>query len=569
MTSFFTLVEGDDHVGVCSNSGSKHLVLSRFDGTIKVTDQRPSGRETKILFVLGVFSLPTLHLAVVTEARAGCEVDGVVTLRVATGVHLVPVETKRRGYDPALEAEYRSLLETVFASEGLLFDARGGDPTHCVQRRGQHAPDLRFHWNRAATQPLVAAGAAHLVQPCAYGFCASRRVGGTTLAVISRRSCLRTGRRYTVRGLDESGNAANFVETEMVVSDGRTVSSLVQVRGSIPLLWTQKVNFKYTPKIALDPSPARQAAAFGSHFAELFRIYGRQTCVSLINLKGVEKTMADAYSAEMARFGSPNARLIAFDFHKECAKMRYDRLSVLMADLKPDLATHGHFEAQVGSLDKPDRVQGGTVRTNCIDCLDRTNVVQSVIARAFVAERLGQPGAAQLSPPELEAAFKVLWAENGDGVSRQYSGTGAMKADFTRTGKRTMMGALEDGQKSLTRYFLNNLHDGHAHDALELFVGAYLPAFGVDPFVERRSAKFKVNLAFTFAFLFLGLAALALYGIEGTVNKAAWVVFWATCFVIVLQGIKVNGFSLVDKPVLHLLKPGPGHHTQVGNKKTV
>jgi hypothetical protein len=39
---------------------------------------------------------------------------------------------------------------------------------------------------------------------------------------------------------------------------------------------------------------------------------------------------------------------------------------------------------------------------------------------------------------------------------RQYAGTGALKSGFTRTGKRTLGGLLDDGAKSVTRYYLNN-----------------------------------------------------------------------------------------------------------------
>ena len=31
-----------------------------------------------------------------------------------------------------------------------------------------------------------------------------------------------------------------------------------------------------------------------------------------------------------------------------------------------------------------------------------------------------------------------MWANTGDFLSKQYAGTGALKADFTRIGKRTM-----------------------------------------------------------------------------------------------------------------------------------
>lgn len=46
-------------------------------------------------------------------------------------------------------------------------------------------------------------------------------------------------------------------------------------------------------------------------------------------------------------------------------------------------------------------------------------------------------------------------------MSIQYTGTPALKTDFTRTGKRTKAGAINDGINSVKRYFLNNFYDGH------------------------------------------------------------------------------------------------------------
>jgi len=45
-------------------------------------------------------------------------------------------------------------------------------------------------------------------------------------------------------------------------------------------------------------------------------------------------------------------------------------------------------------------------------------------------------------------------------MSIQYSGTNALKTDFTRTGKRTKMGAMNDLQNSIVRYVKNNFKDG-------------------------------------------------------------------------------------------------------------
>lgn len=67
-----------------------------------------------------------------------------------------------------------------------------------------------------------------------------------------------------------------------------------------------------------------------------------------------------------------------------------------------------------------------------------------------------------------------MWADNADMISIQYSGTGALKTDFTRTGKRTKMGVAKDGINSLTRYYKNNFADGFRQDSLDLFLGNYI-----------------------------------------------------------------------------------------------
>ncbi len=62
---------------------------------------------------------------------------------------------------------------------------------------------------------------------------------------------------------------------------------------------------------------------------------------------------------------------------------------------------------------------------------------------------------------DLEVIFRNFWTDNGDQLSILYSGTKALKTDFTRTGKRTMKGALMDGKHSIQRYYINQFRDGY------------------------------------------------------------------------------------------------------------
>ena len=86
-----------------------------------------------------------------------------------------------------------------------------------------------------------------------------------------------------------------------------------------------------------------------------------------------------------------------------------------------------------------------------MDCLDRSNVVMSNFARRAIEIQLT---GLNIDPTKLETSLNfmnLLWADNGDAVSKQYSSTAALKGDFTRTKKRNISGALADLGLTLTR----------------------------------------------------------------------------------------------------------------------
>ncbi|XP_052831657.1 phosphatidylinositide phosphatase SAC2 isoform X1 [Octopus bimaculoides] len=71
------------------------------------------------------------------------------------------------------------------------------------------------------------------------------------LTIISRRSRHRAGTRSKKRGLEESGACANYVETEQILQFPPHLVSFVQVRGSVPVFWSQS-GFKYRPPPRLE-----------------------------------------------------------------------------------------------------------------------------------------------------------------------------------------------------------------------------------------------------------------------------------------------------------------------------
>ena len=85
--------------------------------------------------------------------------------------------------------------------------------------------------------------------------------------------------------------------------------------------------------------------------------------------------------------------------------------------------------------------------------------MQDIFSRLAVEQYLRNLFPAWATSEILLGAHRTLWAENGDALSRIYAGTGALNTSFTRSGKRTLAGALSDATKSVSRMYISNFVD--------------------------------------------------------------------------------------------------------------
>lgn len=295
---------------------------------------------------------------------------------------------------------------------------------------------------------------------------------GFNITVISRRSTKRAGLRYLRRGINQDGFVANMVETEQLLSpvdydDSSKVHSFLQLRGSIPLFFSQSpYAIKPVPVLQYSDETNRQAAQ--NHFERLTRNYGSVLAVNLVEKHGVESKIGNRYEntieylnqstsdAEVSQKSSEDNKAAPlefewFDFHEACRGMKFENVSVLLSNVKGRLEGFGSTRLQG---DQVLQAQTGIVRTNCMDCLDRTNVCQSSFARHMLEVQLKEEGFDMSQQVDQETTwFNTLWADNGDAVSKQYASTAAMKGDYTRTKKRDYRGALNDFSLSLARFY--------------------------------------------------------------------------------------------------------------------
>jgi len=136
-----------------------------------------------------------------------------------------------------------------------------------------------------------------------------------TVALISRRSRNRAGTRYKRRGVDENGHVANYVETEQILLFDQHVISFVQLRGSVPVYWSQP-GFKYRPPPQIDRGPEETKLAFQRHFERELSIYEKQCIVSLVEQGGKEKVVGDAFSEQIIQLNESHLTYVTFDFHE-------------------------------------------------------------------------------------------------------------------------------------------------------------------------------------------------------------------------------------------------------------
>ena len=158
---------------------------------------------------------------------------------------------------------------------------------------------------------------------------------------MSRRSRFRAGTRYFTRGIDPDGHVGNYNETEQIIStENNSKTAFVQTRGSIPLFWAEVNNLKYIPDMqVMERSDA--ISALRLHLEEQVSVYGSQSLVNLVNSKGHEQQVKEGYEKNVALAAVPSVQYHHFDFHKECRHMRWDRISILLDQLTPELDEKG------------------------------------------------------------------------------------------------------------------------------------------------------------------------------------------------------------------------------------
>uniref|UniRef100_A0A667Z4G2 FIG4 phosphoinositide 5-phosphatase n=1 Tax=Myripristis murdjan TaxID=586833 RepID=A0A667Z4G2_9TELE len=365
----------------------------------------------------------------------------------------------------------------IFEDEGL--------PTQVVYGL-QNEPYFKYVWNGKLLERVKDTVHHDWLMYIIHGFCGQSKLliygRPVHITLIARRSSRFAGTRFLKRGANCEGDVANEVETEQIIHDASVMSftagsysSYVQVRGSVPLYWSQDISTMMPkPPIRLDQAdPYAHVAAL--HFDQMLQRFGSP--IIILNLvKKREKRKHEKILSEelypavtnLNQFLPPDHCIdyIAWDMarytkSKLCNVL--DRLGMIAENV---VKRTGFFT--------------GVLRTNCVDCLDRTNTAQFMVGKCALAYQLYALG--MIDKPKLQfdtdcvRLFEELYEDHGDTLSLQYGGSQLVHRVKTYRKIAPWTQHSKDIMQTLSRYYSNAFSDADRQDAINLFLQVYQPS---------------------------------------------------------------------------------------------
>ncbi|KAI9598359.1 SacI homology domain-containing protein [Syncephalis fuscata] len=446
------------------------------------------------------------------------------------------------------ESRYVNIFQSVDLNQNFYF-SYAYDLTNTLQRNMTRDPsespkhNPMFMWNHYLVASAFPNLDSNWVLPVVHGFvdqrCLDMLGHDVYLTLIARRSRHFAGTRFLKRGANDRGYVANDVETEQIVHDTRFTSmhqpnrqpngnpgytAYVQHRGSIPLNWSQDTsNMARKPPIHLNVvDPYYSAAA--RHFDNMFARYG--TPVIVLNLvKKREKTrreviLLDEFTEAVNYLNQflPDGKIqyIAWDMSRAFKSEKEDVISMLEKIGEDALQETGFFHSgpephinkirretdgtgePLHGMNAPHQRQHGVVRTNCIDCIDRTNAAQFVIGKCAFGHQLYALGIIERPTVEFDSdavdALTELYHDHGNTIALQYGGSNLVNTTQTYRKMNPWSNQSRDMLEAIKRYYSNSFVDAEKQGAINLFLGNYIPHHGGPPLWELQSDHHLHNL---------------------------------------------------------------------------
>ena len=352
---------------------------------------------------------------------------------------------------------------------------------------------------------------------CGYVGMFSYELDGSQLdfILISRRSQNHCGTRYNTRGINDDGHVANYCESEQIVIYKNNLLSFSQLRGSVPVFF-QQIGIRAATDITRNRNLTIEA--FSKHLSEMRSDYPLIYFINLLNQKkkGEAPIIMNFEKQIKFRKGNKTFRYYYFDMQNQCQRDNYSKIDYLIQNIEPAINVFQFYSEDL-STHEVLKHQKGTTRTNCLDCLDRTNVIQTRISWLVCQKMLSylnlniqnifniEEKFFTLTNNKFKESFKDIWAENGDQISIQYAGTASTITTVTKTGGHNLMGIIQHGIATVSRIYQGSFEDYFKQECIDTFLQKNLSEDFVNPVINSELTKKKDEFTkYMNFFIFIG-----------------------------------------------------------------
>ncbi|XP_042842904.1 polyphosphoinositide phosphatase isoform X7 [Panthera tigris] len=336
----------------------------------------------------------------------------------------------------------------IFEDEGLI--TQGGSGVFGISSE----PYMKYVWNGELLDIIKNTVHRDWLLYIIHGFCGQSKLliygRPVYVTLIARRSSKFAGTRFLKRGANCEGDVANEVETEQILCDASVMSftagsysSYVQVRGSVPLYWSQDISTMMPkPPITLDQAdPFAHVAAL--HFDQMLQ-----------------------------RFGSP---IIILNLVKEREKRKHER--ILSEELVAAVTYLNQFLPPEHTIIYIPWDMAKYTKSKLCNVLDRLNVIaESVVKKTGFFVNRPDSYCSILRPDEK--LFEELYEDHGDTLSLQYGGSQLVHRVKTYRKIAPWTQHSKDIMQTLSRYYSNAFSDADRQDSINLFLGVFHPTEG-------------------------------------------------------------------------------------------
>lgn len=159
----------------------------------------------------------------------------------------------------------------------------------------------------------------------------------------------------------------------------------------------------------------------------------------------------------------------------------------------------GFFQSGISSDPAADvkySRQEGVLRTNCIDCLDRTNAAQFLMGKCALGHQLYALGV--IASPKIDFdsdavnIFTEMYHDHGDTIALQYGGSHLVNTMETYRKINQWTSHPRDMIESIRRFYANAFSDADKQDAINLFLGNFVTKDG-QPMLWELSSDYHLH----------------------------------------------------------------------------